>query len=472
MSTAASQMTVESKTEPCSIDLSLAPLIAVSAVFSSLGRGIVCLDRDFRVLHVSQRIEDLLGEPKARSMVGRPAEELLGHDLFGPEGSMATALAAGERREGWRAFLEGRDGARPMSVSAAPFVPDAHGICDRRVAYIVVVRPAEEDSYAGTTAPTFFAGLIARSPSMARIFGLIENLRASDATILLTGESGTGKEVVARAIHANSPHRSGPFVAVNCGALPNELLESELFGHVRGAFTSAIRDRVGRFEAAAKGTLFLDEIGDLPLPLQVKLLRVLQERRFERVGESRSIDTDARIVAATNADLRRAVAEGRFREDLFYRLRVVPIEIPPLRERREDIEPLARYLLVRVAARHGRELQFSPTALRAMLGYAWPGNVRELENALEYAVSVGKGQTLQIEDLPDEILNPLEEPRAARKPDYRSTAKLAPVSDDSVEVIRIREALHDAHWNRIEAAKTLGVSRTTLWRRMRELHID
>ena len=238
---------------------------------------------------------------------------------------------------------------------------------------------------------------------MERVFRLVENLEHSEATVLLTGESGTGKEVLARAIHAHSPRRSGPFVAVNCGALPGELLESELFGHVRGAFTGAVRERAGRFEVAAGGTLFLDEVADLPLHLQVKLLRVLQERTFERVGESQSRRTDARIIAATNVDLRRAVQEGRFREDLFYRLRVVPIEIPPLRERREDIEPLATYLLARVAARQGRALRFSPDALRALLDYAWPGNVRELENALEYAVAVCKGQTILPEDLPAEL---------------------------------------------------------------------
>jgi sigma-54 specific flagellar transcriptional regulator A len=195
---------------------------------------------------------------------------------------------------------------------------------------------------------------------MARIFRLIDNLKYSDATILLTGESGSGKEVVARAIHAHSPRRGGPFVAVNCGALPGELLESEMFGHVRGAFSGAVRDRVGRFEAAAGGTLFLDEVGDLPLALQVKLLRVLQERSFERVGESVTRTSDARIIAATHHDLRRAVEEGRFRDDLYYRLRVVPIDIPPLRERREDVEPLARTLLARVAARQGRALRFPP----------------------------------------------------------------------------------------------------------------
>jgi len=258
--------------------------------------------------------------------------------------------------------------------------------------------------------------------------------------------------VLARAIHANSTRRGGRFLGVNCAALPGELLEAELFGHVRGAFTGAVRDRVGRFEMANGGTLFLDEIGDMPLLLQAKLLRVLQERTFERVGESVPRSTDARIVAATNVDLRRAIADGRFREDLYYRLRVVPIELPPLRTRREDIEPLARYLLSRVAARHGREVRFAPDGIRAMLRYAWPGNVRELENAIEYAIAVVRGQTIHAEDLPLEVNEPAAPVAVARTEDATS----------------IRETL-DAHkWNREETARALGISRTTLWRKMRE----
>src|SRR5438128_6280419 len=202
--------------------------------------------------------------------------------------------------------------------------------------------------------------LIGGSAAMRRVYELIAQVARTTATVLVSGESGTGKELIARAIHRQGPRRDGPFVAVNCGALPSELLESELFGHVRGAFTGAVRDRVGRFEMASKGTLFLDEIGDLPMPLQVKLLRVLQERTYERVGESAPRTTNARIIAATNIDLRRALAQGRFREDLFYRLCVVPIEIPPLRERREDIAALANHLLVNVTSQHNLVKRLSP----------------------------------------------------------------------------------------------------------------
>jgi DNA-binding NtrC family response regulator len=434
----------------------------VSAAFASLGRVFLCLDASFRVLHASSLLDRLLGRGTAESARGRPVADLLGVELFGPSGTLRHLLLAGERREGWRSTLTvGNARPRLVSLTAAPFVSDPGSICDPRVAFIVVMRPAEEEQAgAGSSSP--FPGLIGRSPAMEKVFRLVENLEQSEATVLLTGESGTGKEILARAIHGHSPRRGGPFVAVNCGALPGELLESELFGHVRGAFTGAVRERAGRFEVAAGGTLFLDEVGDLPLPLQVKLLRVLQERTFERVGESQSRRTDARIIAATNLDLKRAVLEGRFREDLFYRLRVVPIEIPPLRARREDIEPLATYLLARVAARHGRALRFSPDALRLLLDCTWPGNVRELENALEYAVAVCKGQTILPEDLPVEVSAEPSKPLAA------NAAEPLPKGPHSPELEQLTQALEAHHWRRLDAARALGISRATLWRRMRE----
>jgi DNA-binding NtrC family response regulator len=311
---------------------------------------------------------------------------------------------------------------------------------------------------------------------MIDVFRLVQHLAESDATVLITGESGTGKELVARALHEHSPRRSGPFVAVNCGAIPSELLESELFGHVRGAFTGAVRDREGRFELAGSGALFLDEVGDLPLPLQVKLLRVLQERTYERVGESRSRRTDARILAATNRDLKREVAEGRFREDLLYRLRVVPIAIPPLRARREDVEPLAHHLLARVTARHGRSLRLAPDALRALLDYPWPGNARELENSLEYAVAVCRGQTIHEPDLPAEVREYATAPAVARAGAAAADAALvreapAPAAGDG-ERERLLDALVKHRWNREKAAAGLGMSRSTLWRKMRELGLS
>jgi len=448
-----------------------AALAGVSSAFASLGRVFFCVDSAFHVLHASSQLDRIIGEGSARQAEGHPLGNLLGAELFGPEGTLRRLLLAGERREGWRSTLEVPGSTpRPVSVTAAPFCPEPGAVCDPRVAFVVVLRPAEEDQH---MAGSPFPGLIGRSPAMERIFRLIENLEHSEATVLLTGESGTGKEVVARAIHSHSPRRGGTLVAVNCGALPGELLESELFGHVRGAFTGAVRDRGGRFEAAAGGTLFLDEVADLPLPLQVKLLRVLQERTFERVGESRTRKTDARIIAATNVDLRRAVQQGRFREDLYYRLRVVPLEIPPLRTRREDVEPLATFLLARVGARQGRALRFSPEVLRLLLEHDWPGNVRELENVLEFAVAVCKGQTILPDDLPGEVSAVYVEPHELEKaaPAIPRNGSNGTHAGDvkEIDAARIRGALEACQWRRHRAAEVLGISRTTLWRRMRDL---
>ncbi len=446
----------------------LTPLFVhtMSGVFQCLGRALVCLDREFQIVHASAGLDAIAGEGAAAAVRGLAVADVLGPELFGESGGLRRALVAGERREGWGASLHvpGRP-AVLLSLSAAPIQGIDSPMCDARVAYLLVLRSADDAHVSDVAPPTLFAGLVGRSPAMLRIFRLVHDLAESEATVLLTGESGTGKELVARALHQYSPRHAGPFVAVNCGAIPGDLLESELFGHVKGAFTGAVRDRVGRFEAAQGGTLFLDEVGDLPLPLQVKLLRVLQERSYERVGESRSRGTEARIIAATNRDLQRDVMEDRFRGDLYYRLRVLPIHIPPLRERREDIESLARHLLHRVSARHGRSLILGPDALHMLLRHRWPGNARELENALEYAVAVCRGQTLHAGDLPAEVQSPTD-------PVARTAGRVAegpPVPDDAAERERLRTALDAHRWNREDAARALGMSRTTLWRRMREL---
>jgi len=438
-------------------DVARASFGIVSAVFQSLGRHLLCLDENFRVLHASPSMRELLGGEAFGPLEGRPVADLLGKELFGPGAAMRDALLGGERREGWRALLQTAQGIRPLAITAAPLVfDDTTQVCDARARYVVMILPAEEDHFATAVGPAVLSGLIARSTAMARIFHLVENLQSSDAPVLLTGERGTGKEVVARAIHEHSPRRRGPFVAVNCAALPPDLLDSELFGHVRGAFVGAVRDRMGRFELATQGTLFLDEVNELPLSIQTKLLRVLHDHAYERVGETETRASDARVIAATNIDLRDAVARGTFREDLYYRLRVVPVEIPPLRARREDIEPLARLLLRRVGELHGRHLRFAPEVVRLFLTYTWPGNVQELETAIEYAVAVTKGPVIQPEDLPVEITGPQVVPYAAEEP----------VLSESQ---RLRAALETHRWRREETAQALGISRATLWRRMREL---
>ncbi len=443
-------------------------LYGVTRVLASVGRAFVCLDADFRIVHASYLLDDLLGSGTSRALTGRGIEELLGSDLFGLRGPLREALVGGKRREGWRATLQFRDSAsRLVSITAAPVVHEASNICDPRMTYVVLLRPAEEEELCSNS-PTFYSGAIACSPAMQRIFRLVETLQHSEAAILISGESGTGKEVVARAVHQSSPRSSGPFVGVNCGALPADLLESELFGHIRGAFTGAVRDRVGRFELASHGTLFLDEIGDLPPLLQVKLLRVLQERQYERVGESVTRPARARIIAATNVDLRIALAQGRLREDLYYRLCVVPIEVPPLRQRREDIAPLTTHLLNRVTSQHGLIRRISPQAMRLLLEYSWPGNVRELANAMEYAVAVARIETILPEDLPEEIRLSTPAPRLSIEDrTAESPAESHGHGSRPAEAQRLIAALEAHHWSR----RALGLSRSTLWRKMREFRL-
>ncbi|MFP5230720.1 MAG: sigma-54 interaction domain-containing protein [Acidobacteriota bacterium] len=458
--------------EPALSPLTRAALHGITRALASVGRAFVCLDPSFRIVHVSKMLSDLLGEGPASRLPGRPVEELLGEDLFGQNGQLRQALLAGHMREGWRATLKfAESGTRLVSITTAPMVADHSEICDPMVRYLILLRPADEESC--PDAAIFCCDAVGCSPAMQRIFRLVNALQHSEATVLITGESGTGKEVVARAIHQNSPRSGGPFVAVNCGALPADLLESELFGHVRGAFTGAVRDRVGRFELASQGTLFLDEIGDLPSQLQVKLLRVLQEHQYERVGESATRTTHARIVAATNADLRGALRQGKLRDDLYYRLCVVPIDVPPLRSRREDIPPLVHHLLNRVTSQRGLVRRISPQAMRILLDYSWPGNVRELANVIEYAVVVARRETILPDDLPQELLHPscIDDTEERIPPPAPSHAPL-PAEDPADEATRLLAALEKNHWKRAETAKELGLSRSTLWRKIRELKLQ
>jgi NtrC-family two-component system response regulator AlgB len=299
---------------------------------------------------------------------------------------------------------------------------------------------------------------------MRRAIETARRAASSDATVLLLGESGTGKNVLARAIHAWSPRRAGPFVTISCTTLAEHLLESELFGHVKGAFTGAWKDKPGRLESAAGGTLFLDEMGELPPELQAKLLRFLEERRFERVGDTRTVEVDARLVAATNRDLEAEVAAGRFRSDLYYRLAVVALRLPPLRERREDLPALADHLLAALAARHRRTLpRLSPEARAALAAYGWPGNVRELANALERALVLSPGGAIGVESLPDAVLAP---PGAAA-----AEEPAAELSLEEVERRHVRRVLASSATLE-EAAARLGIDPTTLWRKRRRWGLD
>ncbi len=319
-----------------------------------------------------------------------------------------------------------------------------------------------------------FEGLVGRSPRMRELFDLLETVAASPSTVLVTGETGTGKELAAKAIHHNSPRRSHRFVALNCSAVPETLLESELFGHVRGAYTGAVASRAGRLESAHRGTLFLDEVGTMSGPLQAKLLRVLQEREFERIGDDRSIRIDVRIIAATNADLLQMVGEGRFREDLYYRLNVIPIFLPPLRERREDIPLLVRHFVEAFGRQQGRsrEVTVTQAAMRRMMGYRWPGNIRQLENAIERALTLSRTRAwIDVGDLPRELQQTSLSEQAASpaipEEGFDLAAHLA-----AVERQLIRRALDDTGGNRQQAARRLGLKRTTLVEKLRRLGGD
>jgi len=307
--------------------------------------------------------------------------------------------------------------------------------------------------------------IVGKSKPMQEIFRLVEQVADSDATVLVEGESGTGKELVARAIHHVSSRADGPFVAVNCSALAESLLESELFGHVRGAFTGALRDKQGRFEAAGGGTIFLDEIGDLSAGIQIKLLRVLQERVIERVGDEKTIPVDIRVVAATHRPLSELVSAGKFRQDLYYRLRVVPVCLPPLRLRRDDIPLLAQHFVERFRKSTDRPIEgIDKDALALMLDYHWPGNVRELENVIEYAFVKARTGLIAKIHLPPELQQRLaDDPRHIQI--RRSTHRSGPGPK------AVREALVRTGWNVSKAARHLQVSRTTLYKRMAEFNI-
>lgn len=307
-----------------------------------------------------------------------------------------------------------------------------------------------------------FPNIIGESAKMKKVFSLMEKIATSDSTVLLLGESGTGKELVATTLHYQSMRKEKPLIKVNCAALPESLIESELFGHERGAFTGAIKRKAGRFELAHGGTIFLDEIGDIPLLAQAKLLRVIQEKTLERIGGTETLQVDVRIIAATNRDLEEEVKKGTFREDLFYRLNVIPILLPPLRERREDIPSLLDFFLNRCKSRRGRDIRFSREALDALVGYEYPGNIRELENIVERVVTLAASDVIGLDDLPPAFF------REESSPVGISLANVAAEAEKE-HIIRI---LKTTKGNRTKAAEMLGISRKTLWEKMNAYGVE
>jgi len=351
---------------------------------------------------------------------------------------------------------------------AKPFEPDEAVLVVERALERRRLRQQAHDLRRALEGMYRIDNLVARSAAMAPVVAMVRRAATSDVSVLLSGESGTGKEVVARAIHTSGERRAGRFVAVNCGAIPEALLESELFGHVKGSFTGATSDRRGLFEEAEGGTIFLDEIGDLPLAMQVKLNRALQERSVRRVGASEERPIDVRVIAATNVDLKARVASGQFREDLFYRLHVFHIALPPLRDRREDIPLLAAFLLERHARPGDRRVDgFTAEALSALVQFDWPGNVRELENVIERALAVSDGPRIELEALPEEVSSTLR-PRVTRGSDtHLSYREVVDLARDRASREYLMSIMREVQGNVTEAARRAGMERESLHRLLR-----
>ncbi len=455
----------------------------LAAVLNSIWEAVVTVDKDHRISTFNRAAERLVGI-SATAATGRDCREILKAG-FGPaqhDCPMGDITEEGRPRTDVEGTLVRADG-RIVPISASwSFLEDPSG---ERFGFVLSFRSFEEIERLaeGRRAKFPYGDIVGKTPRIRQIFDLIETVKDTDSTVLITGESGTGKGLFARAIHDLSPRREKPFVKVTCAALSETLLESELFGHVKGAFTGAIADKVGRFEAADGGTILLDEIGDISLPLQVKLLRVIQEREFERVGSSRTQTVDVRVIAATNRDLKAAMKAGRFREDLYYRLHVIPIVVPPLRERRDDVPLLVDHILKRLRTRGlDRVRAVSPEAMRCLIEYPWPGNVRELENVLERGAVCARGAVLSLGDLSEEVVDHCR-PRRSEPTSPGSSPgsgivapQVAGGGEPPEEEIGERERILrtlDAHrWNRGDAATALGMDRSTLWRKMKKLGMD
>ena len=423
---------------------------SLEALIGIVGVGVFTAGPDLKIRSMNREAERLLGFGPGEA-VGLTCRESLGPDLCSSTCAFRMTFIDRTARKDWTAQVTNRRGESRNLLLSTAFL-DAPEPAEQEVAVILrdvteaeQIRKALQDRWT-------FHGLVCASGKMKEIVSLVRELAPYDSTVLILGESGTGKEIIAHAVHEESPRNRQPFVTVNCSAYPEGLLESELFGHVRGAFTGAFADRKGRFVAANGGTLFLDEIGEISPAVQVKLLRVLQDHVIERVGDQKPIPVDLRVVAATNRDLRQEVREGRFREDLYYRLNVITVHLPALRERREDVPALTDHFLGIYAARTGKAIRaVSDEAMDLLLRHDWPGNVRELENAIEHAVVRAHGVVLTARDLPSEV--------RGRVVGTAATGGDLPA--------RIDAALAASDGRLGRAAEILGVHRTTVWRHMR-----
>jgi PAS domain S-box-containing protein len=425
----------------------------LGSLLDNLTDGVLAHDYERRIFFFNRAAQEITGYDYSE-VIGRDCHEIFPNRFCGGEGSFCQGPQnlVDPKIRYMQTFIN-RDGEKRnlemSSVAIKSPLNELTGtlIIFRDMTEIVHLRRRFESNRG-------FCGIVGRHSSMLEVFDAVRELSDVNVPILIQGESGTGKELVATALHQLSKRSLGPFVPVNCGALPEGTLESELFGHVKGAFTGAIHDRKGRFALAEGGTIFLDEIGEISPATQIKLLRVIQEKNYMPVGGEKSVKADVRVICATNKDLKLLTQQGRFRSDLFYRLAVMPIQLPPLRAKASDIPLLAEHFLEKFSADTGNRVkEISPEALKLMMRYDWPGNVRELGNAIQYAMVKCRTSVLDVEQLPPEIreLSEKKIPSKAGRP-------------PKLDVTAVREALHASGGNRAEAARLLGVSRTTLYR--------
>lgn len=429
-------------------------------ILNSIAEGVITVDKTFKVNFINRAAEEIMGFRK-EEVVGQFCKHILKCDLCQTKCPIGIVLETGSNLYDYSSVIYDKNGNRkPIKLNAAILKNSD----DKPVGGVISFRDISELERIKQQSEIIsnFFGIVGHSKSMQEIFKLIMEISESDATVLILGESGTGKELIANAIQATSTRKNKPYLKVNCSVFPQNLLASELFGHVKGAFTDAVKDRPGRFELADGGTIFLDEVAEMPHHTQIQLLRVLQEGTFERVGESITRKADVRVIAATNVDIQKALREGKLREDLYYRLNVIPILIPPLRDRKEDIPHLLKHFIETYSKLYKKNISdISDSALDLLMKYPWPGNVRELENVIEYAVVRTKNDNeIEISNLPSNIKNNFTQP-------------IAPVKAFKTENAASLLALLEKHkWNKTLVAKELGIGRTTLWRMLKQLNIE
>jgi two-component system, NtrC family, response regulator HydG len=447
------------------------PLHAYNYILENMVDGLFTVDTSRVITYWNKAAEDILGFKK-EEVIGRHCDVLESPTCMGPSAPVSEgccALFASGRVVRKRCIVTAKDGSKKYLLKNARLLRDEQGTVIGGVENIIDIsqQVAQEEEIQRLKQEmkgrTCFLKIIGTHYKMQNIYDLLDLTRESSSSVLIFGESGTGKELIAHALHYSSQRAKKPFVKVNCAALAETLLESELFGHVKGAFTDAFRDRKGRFEEAHGGTIFLDEIGDLPLTVQTKLLRVIQDRIIERVGDNRPVKTDVRIIAATNKDLTELMHAGKFREDLFYRINVVPIRVPPLRERATDIPLLVEHFMDKFSRLTGKCVaRCNPDALAILMKYDWPGNVRELENTIEYAFVTCRSDCIKLHNLPEQVIISSQSPQQ-----HASRA-----GRDLDEKVRIVRALEMTRGNRTKAAVSLGLSRVSLWKKIKKYNLS